>query len=456
MSGTAKLLSENGWEVTGSDRALYSPMREYITTLPFTVYTGFSPKNIPKNTDIIVIGKNAGLVPEKNIEVRAAFESGIPIKSFPAILEELTKNKHTIIAAGSFGKSTCTALLAWILNYAGKDASYLVGALPSGMSSAHIGKSDLFVLEGDEYPTSNTDPSSKFLHYNPKDILLTSANHDHFDVFKTHEDFLLRFQKLIALMPENGLLVACSDNEPVRKLVVANRHVITYGLDQDHTPIWSAEDIQPGEVTQFTLTKHGKTIAKLSTTLLGKHNIQNIVGVAALLLERKLVTNDVLIEAVRAFEGIARRLDQKTKKSSVVVYEGFGSSFDKARSAIEAIQLHSPNKRLITIFEPHTFSWRNPTSLDWYATAFSGSSHLVLYHETEKRMVVVNEITIPQMVEQIENSGITTSVTHNPTEGIDVLKTILKENDVVLILSSGGMSGLIDDVVQYTEETFPL
>ncbi len=208
MSAVALLLREAGYEISGSDEGFYPPVSDYLERAHIEFAHGYKKENIPADADLIVIGKNAKLVAQSNEEVKAAFESGIPIKSFPDILEELSKDKETLVVAGSYGKSTCTALLSWCLMHAGKDPSYFVGEITKGFDAhARLGKGETFVLEGDEYPSANWDERSKFLHYNPKNVLLTSATHDHVNIYPTHEDYLKPFIQLIGIIPTEGVLV---------------------------------------------------------------------------------------------------------------------------------------------------------------------------------------------------------------------------------------------------------
>src|SRR5579859_1116034 len=229
MSATAKLLKDSGVEVTGSDEAVYPPISDFLAQIGLRYQTPYKAGNIPTDADAIVIGKNAKLVPEKNEEVSAALSSGKPIYSFPEMLAELSKNKKTIVVAGSFGKSTSAALLAHCLLDAGKDPSYFVGAIPVGMPNAAVGAGEYFVLEGDEYPASNTDPRSKFLLMHPSHLLLTPLAHDHFNIFPTPESYLKPFGELLALLPAEAMVVVCVDG-PLSKqfLTGVTRPVVTY------------------------------------------------------------------------------------------------------------------------------------------------------------------------------------------------------------------------------------
>src|SRR5581483_1630739 len=172
MSGVALLLREAGWEISGSDEGFYPPVSDYLSQAGIAFHSGYAADNIPRDADLIVIGKNAKLVPESNPEVAAALESN-KVKSFPDVLHEITRHAETLVVAGSYGKSTTTALLAWCLKEAGRDPSWFIGEITKGLDAhAHQGHGGIFVLEGDEYPSANWDKTPKFLRYNPRNILL--------------------------------------------------------------------------------------------------------------------------------------------------------------------------------------------------------------------------------------------------------------------------------------------
>jgi len=456
MAGTARLLQLSGWEISGSDSGFYPPVSDYLELHHIPMVEGYRASNIPQDADLIVIGKNAKLVPEENEEVKAALASGKTVRSFPEVLEGLTAGTTNIVVAGSYGKSTCTALLALCLEHAGKDPSYLIGALPLGTGElVRLGGGNTFVLEGDEYPSANWDSTSKFLYYNPHDVLLTSAEHDHVNVFPTHNDYLLPFKTLISLIPPDGLLMACAD-EP-SSLALAHTHpgkTVLYGLKNPESE-WSARDVSYGSETSFTLTHNGEPVTTLTTTLLGKHNIQNIVGVAALLLEKQLLSPDELQAAVTAFKGIRRRLDLKTEDSVIPVYEGFGSSYQKARSAIEAVKLHYPERRLVVIFEPHTFSWRNADAIHWYDDVFQGAGDVVIYEPASQGATTHKQLTQEEIVERVRKSGIPVQPVHRAEEALAYLSESLHSDDVILLLTSGDLGGLITSVPRLVELRFP-
>lgn len=457
MSAVAKLLIEKGHEVTGSDEGFYPPISDYLVANKIPCSTPFKKENIPADVDFIVIGKHAKLISEENEEVAAAFNSGKKIISFPEALKDLTVGRENIVVAGSYGKSTCSALLAHILQQSGVNAGYFIGAVPlTPSTNAHLGTASEFILEGDEYPSSNWDSSSKFLHYLPEHILITALAHDHVNVYPTHEEYIRPFSFLVEKKKSEGTLVVCADDITIKErfLLAKKNDVVSYGVSSEAD--YSAENIKYGERTTFILLQRGSPLGTITTTLLGKHNIQNLVGVSALLLETQKVTIEQLQSAIASFEGIVRRLDQKSKKTRVLVYEGFGSSFDKATSAIDAITLHFPEKKLFIIFEPHTFSWRNKAALHWYDDVFKKAHKVYVYKPPLHGNTSHEQLTHDEIIERIRQASVVVEGFTTPDEGEKKLLQELTGNEVLLILSSGGMDGFIPLLIPSLEKQFPL
>ncbi len=453
MSATAKLLQDKGWEVTGSDDACYPPASDYVDKLNIKMHKGYKPENIPEGVELIVIGRNAQLDPAINTEVQEALklekEGKVKIQSYPQAIRELSDDMSRVVVAGSYGKSTVTSLLSYILVHASKEPGYFIGAYPDDLEyTSALGKGEVFIMEGDEYPTAHGDDRAKFLHYEPSTILLTSVDHDHVNVYPTYEDYKKPFIELLQDLPNDGLLVACTDNAGVNEIGHnTNARVVTYGVYNDAT--WTAQNINYGEVTTFELRKDDIVIANLETHLLGKHNVQNIVGASALLLERELVTPEELADAIKSFSGVKRRLNRITNKDAVPAYEGFGTSYEKARSAIEAIKLHYSNKNMLILFEPHTFSWRNRDALHWYDDVFREASAVLVFHPAEQGAGTHKQLSQAEIVERINDSGVQAIAVNNEKEVHKQLKDLINPNSVLLILSSGNLDGALDDLPQW-------
>ena len=454
MSATALLLRQMGVRITGSDEGFYPPVSDYLKNERIPFAAGYRAENIPDDADVIVIGKNAKLQAETNDEVRAAMASGKPVKSFADLLHDMTVGAETVVAVGSYGKSTCTALLAWCLKAAGKDPSYFIGEVTNGLATyAHRGKGSTFVLEGDEYPSSNWDNTSKFLHYNAKNVVLTSATHDHINVFPTHADYLAPFRTLLASLPADGLLVVSS--EPHARALTDNLAcpVVHYSLDDPAH--WHAANIARGAETSFDLMRGGERIVRLATTQLGNHNIENIVGVSALLLEKHLLTPAELQAGMASFQGVKRRMELLSAASTIPVYEGFGSSYEKARSAIAAIKLHFPDRRLIIVFEPHTFTWRNRAAIAAYDDVFAGGAKVFIFEPASQGASTHAQLTQDEIVARTKAAGYDVEPIVDPKQALERLGGMLHADDVLLLLTSGELGGLIKTIPRLVEAKFP-
>ncbi|THD77646.1 MAG: hypothetical protein E7812_12850 [Phenylobacterium sp.] len=452
MSAAALMMRDAGHEVSGSDADAFPPLSTYVEGLGFPFFRSFAAENLPDDLDVLVLGASAKLGGADNPEVAEARRRGVTITTFPELVGEATQGRLNTVVAGSFGKSTCTALMAHILREAGHDAGWMIGAIsPALPATGHWGSAPEVVLEGDEYIVGPADRRSKFVLYHPRDVLLTSLIHDHVNVFPTFADYEAPFRELLRLLPKDGLLVA-RDHPAIREIVgEAACHVVWY--DTEACAGWYAEDVVFGETSRFALVTPGGDRLALTTSLLGEHNIENIVGVAAYLLERGLVTEAALAGAVASFSGIRRRLDRLTTRSAVPIIEGFGSSYEKARSAIEAVLLHYPERPLTVVFEPHTFSWRSRDALAWYDTVFAGAARVLMIPPPTHGAGSHNQSTHAEILARTAAAGVPVQGVATADAAIGALST-LTGDEVVLLLSSGPLLGLPDSLPPVFERLY--
>lgn len=442
MSATALMMRDAGHEVSGSDEDVFPPMSTYVEGLGFPFARRFDAANLPDGLDLLVMGASAKLGGQDNPELAEARHRGLRVTSFAELLGETTRGRESLVVAGSFGKSTCTALMAHLLRAGGRDPGWMIGAIsPSLPATGHWGYSPEVVLEGDEYVVSGADKRSKFMLYHPDHLLLTSVVHDHVNVFPTFEDYQAPFRALMALIPAGGLAVLRED--PAVRAAAEGTRARTVWYDTVPCDGWYSQDVTYGETSRFTLVGPGGRSVPLATTLLGEHNIENIVGVCAFLLERGLVDEAALARGLVSFTGIRRRLDRLTTMSRAPIIEGFGSSYEKARSAIEALKLHYPERPLIVVFEPHAFSWRSRDALSWYDTVFEGAARVLMLPPPGHGAQSHNQSTLDEIVARTAAAGVAVEAVRSP-EAAEAALGGLSGEEVVLLLSSGPLMGLPD------------
>jgi len=441
MSALAVLLKKSGWIVSGSDSGFYEPTAGYLKKNKINFHKKYDVNNIPKDVDLIVIGNHSELKRAKNKEAKRAFNLGKEIMSLPEALAMLSKKTKNIVIAGSYGKSTCTALISYALEKAKKDPSYFIGAIPINMeSSSRLGKGRDFVLEGDEYPSANWDRTSKFLYFNPASVLLISVTHDHVNMFPTEKLYKEPYKKLVEKIPENGLLVYNNKEKAVQEIAKnIDCRKISYSLNNKKG--WYAKNIKYGKITSFDLMRYSKKIINLKTRLLGNHNIENIIGAGALLLENKKIKAKDFARAVASFQGIKRRIELKNPGSKIPTYEGFGSSYDKARVIFDALKLHFPKKRIVVVFEPHTFSWRNYKALKWYKDVFENVGEVVLLPPPIHGKNTHSQLTYNDIYHEIKKH-LPVHKAKTEKEALKILKKIIKTGDIIALVSSGSLLGL--------------
>jgi UDP-N-acetylmuramate: L-alanyl-gamma-D-glutamyl-meso-diaminopimelate ligase len=439
MSAAALMMRDAGHQVSGSDEDVFPPMSTYVEGLGFPFHRRFDAVNLPEGLDLLVVGTSAKLGADSNPEVIAARGRGVRVTTFAELLGEATKVRDVTVVAGSFGKSTCAALMAHILARAGCDPGWMVGAISPALPQTGRWGSGPVVLEGDEYVVSGADRRSKFDLYPAGHLLLTSLVHDHVNVFPTFAEYEAPFRRLLRAIPETGVAVL-RDHPAIRAVAHETAaRVVWYGASPCEG--WFAREVAFGETTRFVLVGPGGRELALRTSLLGAHNVENIVGVAAFLLERELVEPERLARAVESFSGIRRRLDRLTGASRVPVVEGFGSSYEKARYAIEAMRLHFPERPLTVVFEPHTFSWRSRDALSWYDTVFQDVARVLVIPPPTHGAGAHHQSTHAEIMDRIAAAGVPVESVTTADEAIGALSQ-LTGCEAVLLLSSGPLLGL--------------
>lgn len=444
-SSLAILLQQKGYKITGSDSGIFEPTSTALQNNNIQYSVGYSSKNIPSNVDAFIVGSSTQLSIETNEEVRKAKEMGLPIFSFAEFLEKLTQDSFNIVITGSYGKSSCTSLATHILRESGKDPSYFIGAEPIDFLSAHSGTNPLFVLEGDEYPHDTISLTPKFVFYNPKTVLLTSAAHDHINKFPTIESYLETYKILLEKL-SGGILVAAIEHPHVETLTKHYPNLVTYGLK---TATYTPQNIQKGIISKFDICKDGIKLSTIETQLLGEHSIENIIGVSALLLENKIVSIEDIKKAVPTFRGVGKRLQLHNPNGLVPVYESFGSSLEKAKADIKAIQEYLPTKDIVLVFEPHTFGWRNRENLSWYETIFSNISTVIVYKPTEAGSTSHEQLSLNEIVDKISETNENVTAVKNPKTLLPTIEKSCGENSLILLMTSSNFDGTLEDVIDF-------
>ena len=301
----AGLLRQRGYRVTGSDENVYPPMSTFLEGIGIDILPGFSEAHLGDGPDLVVIG-NA--VSRENPEAEAVLRRGIPYVSLPQALGRfLIDGKHSLVVAGTHGKTTTTSLMSWVLVAAGLDPSFFIGGIPANFGSGfRSGEGSWVVMEGDEYDSAFFDKGPKFLHYQPERVILTSLEFDHADIYRDLEHLQEAFRRLVKIVPPGGGLLVCDEAAHAMDLLdEAACPVLSYGLGESAD--WQARDIRAGGGRiGFTPCHNGVAEGPVEVPLIGRHNAKNALAVYATAREIGL-SPPVIRSAMATFRGVRRR-----------------------------------------------------------------------------------------------------------------------------------------------------
>ncbi len=441
MGSLAGLLKEAGHEVTGSDRAFYPPMSERLQAWGIPTRQGFDPAHIDPDTELVIVGN---VCRRDNPEAQAALQKGLKVMSFPQALSEFfIAGKTSVVVAGTHGKTTTAALLSYVLVEAGLDPSFLVGGIPQNFGkSFHLGRGEVFVVEGDEYDAAFFDKRPKFIHYRPKIVVLTAVEFDHADIYRDMEAYRAAFVALLSLLPADGLLVACADDpEVIAMTCLAPCRVVSYGLGSGAT--WTAADIQSSEeVTRFALIRPGHPVATVTLPLAGWHNVANALAV--------LATAEALgVDVTRAagslagFTGVARRMQVRGVVDRVTVIDDFAHHPTKVRETVRAIRARYPRSHLVAVFEPRTNTSRRKIFQEVYAASFPGANEVVVVPPFDiEKIPEAERFDSAALVAALQQNGQKAVLHRNADEVVADLSGRLGKDTVVLIMSNGAFDNI--------------
>lgn len=446
MGSLAGLLKSKGYQVRGSDQNIYPPMSHQLEKWEIPVLLGYKPENLLPVPDLVIVG-NA--ISRGNPEVEALLQSDIPYLSFPqAIAEFFLPGKDSLVVAGTHGKSTTTAFLAHLLQSAGLKPGYLIGAVPKKSNNFELGDGKHFVIEGDEYDTAFFDKKSKFLHYQPHGVLLTSIEFDHADIFKSFHAVQQAFVSLLKLIPTSGFLVACYDQPSVLEILSQTRaKVITYGFHPE-AQIRAENYFFSPQGCSFDLFLYGKKQGTFQNTLIGKHNLQNTLGIIAVGLELGLNWEQIRT-ALETFSGLRRRQEILANKKFMVL-DDFAHHPTAITETIQAVKNSYPNRRVLAVFEP-----RSNTSVRNYfqeelATSLSLADEVFIapLHRLEK-IPPSDRLDLEWVVNTINQQG--SKALSAPISSLEKeIQKSLRPDDLVLFMSNGGFDNLPHRIAEYS------
>ena len=367
LSAIARVLHGWGYRVSGSD-AQPTALTRALAAEGIVVYAGHRAEQV-MDADAVVV---SSAIPEDNPEVIEATRQGLTLVNRERFLGELTRGKTTIAVAGTHGKTTTSAMIAWILTQAGLDPTFIVGGVLQNLgSNARAGAGSLFVIEADEYDRT-------FLGLRPEVAVITTLEHDHPDCYPTFAEMRTAFRLFVERVAAGGLLIVCGEDTEGKALADHPRgrgcRVETYGLE----PVWDwwAQGVQLGNSAAFEVGREGKHLGICALQVPGRHNVLN--ALAALAASSEVgVDFGFAAAALTRFRGTERRFEVKGQAGGVTVVDDYAHHPTEIRVTLSAARLKYPGRALWAVFQPHTYS-RTLALLDGFAAAFDDADHVLV------------------------------------------------------------------------------
>ncbi|HXJ21516.1 MAG TPA: GNAT family N-acetyltransferase [Polyangia bacterium] len=474
MGSLAGLLKAAGHDVRGTDEHVYPPMSTQLAEQAIPVMEGFSAANLDWGPDVVVVGN---VCRKDHVEVLAANQRNIALESFPSLFGKLfldqpgtlggflgppattplgeaqlrqRVSKRSLVVAGTHGKTTTSSLLAYVLHDAGRDPSFLIGGVPLNFrQSWRLGGGEDFVVEGDEYDTAFFDKGSKFLHYRPRIALLTSVEFDHADIFRDEEAVRAAFRKFVALIPEDGLLVACAASPGAMEVArVARCQVVTYGRPGSGAD-WTFEvvDRSAGGRTRLAIARRGERLGTVDTSLPGIYNHENLIGVIAVASNMALDL-PAIGRGVRRFMGVRRRQEVRGVARGVTVVDDFAHHPTAIRETILALKGRFGPGKLIAAFEPRSATSRRSVFQNEFADALSVADEVVLAPLFAPEKVPEGErLDVEKLAADLRREDVPARLIPTVDATVAHLAERASPGDAVLIMSSGDYGGLHDKLL---------
>ena len=450
LSAIARLLLESGYTVSGSDRAL-TPFADEVRKAGATVYVGHHARNVA-GADWIV---RSSAIAEDNPEVQAATRTNIPVYKRADFLGEMMSEKTGIAIAGTHGKTTTTAMTAWVLSELGRDPSFIVGGVVKNLGvNAHAGKGTLFVIEADEY-------DNMFLGLKPQIEVVTSLEHDHPDFFPTFDVMVQSFQTFTNLLPADGTLIVCAEDAGASALIPhvrkAGRNVIAYGVQSDSTinaPYWvMARNVKANQrggfdfVASSNLKSTGLNSAEVSLQVPGEHNLRNALAVLAV-VDVLGLSREKAAQALAKFTGTGRRFELRGEVNGISVFDDYAHHPTEIKATLAGARARYPKRRIWAVWQPHTYSRTQALYLE-FSRAFKDADE-----------VIVTEVYAAREPKQdFTSAEIVSGMPHPSARFIALLPEVsdhlirnLQASDVLIVLSAGDADKICTDVLKALKE----
>jgi UDP-N-acetylmuramate: L-alanyl-gamma-D-glutamyl-meso-diaminopimelate ligase len=436
MGSVAAALRERGFKVTGSDENVYPPMSIFLEKKGIVLKEGYRAENIPPGADVVVIG-NA--MKRGNPEVEAVLRRKLLYLSLPEVLRNyFLRGRHNLVVTGTHGKTTTTALLAWIMEKGGRKPGYLIGGLPKNFGQgARLNDSKYFVIEGDEYDSAFFDKRSKFIHYLPELLIVNNIEFDHADIFNNLDEIKLSFRRLLNIVPQNGMVLLNGDDP---NCVEVARDCLAPMIEVGFSKNCAQRIRDVAYSAGSSRFKLGEDVFEIP--LIGEFNVRN-AAMAAIAARFYDVPKTKIDNAFKSFSGIARRQEIRGEVRGVKVIDDFGHHPTAIAHTLQALRQRYRDHRLWAVFEPRSNTTRRAVFQEQLPDALKLADGVLIAQVAKLEQIPEKERLNPKaVVDAITKAGHPAFYEKNAGAIVDRIVPMLRAKDVVVVFSNGGFDNI--------------
>ena len=436
MSAIARILLSWGHQVSGSDLRA-TAATDALKDLGADVHVGAHDAAHVGDAKLVVYTSAARA---DNPEIASAMQRGIPLVKRADMVARLMQGLVGVCVAGCHGKSTTSGLVAYMLEQAGQDPTYLIGAEVSSLgNNAKAGQGPFVVVEADEYDRA-------FLSYKPMVALVTNVEADHLDYYLTWEAVQDAFRQFVSQVQPRGTLILCADNTEAFKLrdyAPEQVHVLTYSIEAETQPKdtpgavdWSVGEVELHDHQQsFTAHYRGERFGRFTISLPGRHNLQNALGAIAIGATCWLDA-ETIARGLEGYSGVRRRFERVGEADGILIMDDYAHHPTEVRALAAAARSRFPGRRIVVLFQPHTFA-RTRYLLDGFRTCFEGFDRLYLLETYAAREAIADGMTAKDLAAEITSPSPTYAETLE--EAAQVIARELRPGDVFFTVGAGDL-----------------
>ena len=414
MGGLARLAREMNMQVSGSDANTYPPMSTQLESLGIELHEGYNAKNVDHKADLIVVGNT---ISRGNPELEWVLDRGLAYTSGAQWLSEnVLQDRWVLAIAGTHGKTTTSSILAWILHYNELHPGYLIGGVPANFNqSAKLGESPFFVIEADEYDTAFSDKRSKFVHYQPRTLVLNNLEYDHADIFPDLAAIQTQFHHLVKIIPSNGLIIHNKQSTAIEEVLEQGCWSDTASF-ADQSADWQCNKLL-SDASHFTVSHQDQNYS-VKWSLIGDHNMHNALAAVAA-AHHAGITVEHAVEALAGFKSVKRRMETIYHDDQIRVFDDFAHHPTAIQKTLEGLRNKVGDEQIIAVLEPRSNTMKSGVHKDRLGGALAKADYCMIFadqavnwdiSELQSERIVTFDSTqklLDGMLKRIEQTGST-------------------------------------------------